>query len=272
MTIVFFVFLSVRNNITTDKNNKTSNTSLASTIPIVFYLLLVSLFQYVTKGFLLVGLIGSVIVMVFIHLKSERSFTRISELKDRFFLLSLLLPIIFSMTFWYFFIDAPAILKDNFEFSSNKIMLAIVLLSLPLTIGKFFSGKKSVIVDNKYYFMVLSSGLISFGYQVCHPNIYSYIIICITLFLMGIGASQLNPLMARIVMDRVSPSNSGLAASITSTLRQAGFSLGVAYYTIMTNDRVYFSQGKSLIYASILPIMAFFICLAIKNRLRKTKI
>ena len=45
----------------------------------------------------------------------------------------------------------------------------------------------------------------------------------IALFLLGVGAAILNPVMARVVMDNVAPENSGLAAALTSTLRQTGF-------------------------------------------------
>lgn len=174
------------------------------------------------------------------------------------------------------FIDAPGILKDTFQFGSNEIMLSMLLLAIPLTIGPLLSNHILSKLSSNLYFLSLSIGLISFGYQVYNPNSFSYIIICITFLLMGIGASQLNPLMARIVMDRVSPSNSGLAASITSTLRQAGFSLGVAYYTVMTSDGIsasgqIFDQSKSLLYASIFPIAAFIICVVLHKNPQRNR-
>lgn len=99
LTVLFFFFY--KRSVLPHVGSKKNSTNLISTFPMVGILLLFTFFECLPMVVSLFSLIVLLIAMMFIHVKSERSFTRLTELKDSFFLLSLTTNYIFNVFLVY---------------------------------------------------------------------------------------------------------------------------------------------------------------------------
>lgn len=248
--------------------------SLLSTLPAAILLLLMILYQYAKKivevhGKLAVdSLIVLCIVSLFVfHLTSERSFTRLPELKSRPFLISLFLPIIFSISYWSLFIVTPGYFTVRMDLSTMQIMFLMLLLSLPLTLVPVFKIEQKWRLKATGGFLLLTIGLLLLATAFATSTRENLLISAAAFVLLGTGAATLNPIMARIVMDNVALEHSGLAAALTSTLRQTGFVAGVAFFSLLTESEfpstLHFTESDALLFASALPLIALAICIGL---------
>ena len=117
--------------------------------------------------------------------------------------------------------------------------------------------------------LFLSAGRVGLSWLCGNGTTADDIPLAVTLVVMGCGAAILNPIMARVVMDNVAAENSGLAAAITSTLRQTGFALGVTFYSLMTQagfSGITLTETDAFICSATLPLFALLICLAVNRR------
>jgi MFS transporter, DHA2 family, methylenomycin A resistance protein len=251
--------------------------SLLSTLPASTILLLITMHQYAARlsseyGELTVNVIIVLcfLLLLLFHFTSDRSFTRLPELKSGAFLTSLLLPIIFSITYWSLFVVLPGYFKVRLNLSAMEVMLAMLLLSLPLTIVPVFKLQEKFRLNSMAGFLLISIGLILLS-SIFFMNTEKHLLVTgLALVLLGVGAAILNPVMARVVMDNVAPENSGLAAALTSTLRQTGFAAGVAFFSLLTESKfssgLHFSESGALLFTSILPLVALAICIGLNRR------
>lgn len=254
-----------------------SRISLISTMPATLLLLLITMYQYaerisVLNGRLIINIliILCVMLLVLFHLLSERSFTRLPELKKKTFLTSLLLPVIFSITYWSLFVVLPGYFTVQMEMSSMALTLAMLLLALPLTFVPVFKIQERLRLNATGGFLLLTAGLLLLSSVFAMSSGEHLFISGVALTLLGTGAAILNPVMARIVMDNVAPENSGLAAALTSTLRQSGFAAGVAFFSLLTENGFYsvlhFTESRALLSASAFPLFALAICIGLNKR------
>ena len=253
--------------------------SLLSTLPAASILLLITMHQYAARlsskhGELTVNVIIALcfILLLLFHFTSDKSFTRLPDLKNGVFLISLLLPIIFSITYWSLFVVLPGYFTVRLNMSKMEVMLAMLLLSLPLTIVPTFKLQEKLRLNSTSGFILISVGLVLLSSIFLMHTEKHLLISGLALILLGIGAAILNPVMARVVMDNVEKENSGLAAALTSTLRQTGFAVGVAFFSLLTESEskfssgLHFSESGALLFSSILPLIALAICIGINRR------
>lgn len=269
--IVVLPYLS-RSTVKLVNSGNLSKVSLLSTLPVTIVLLLLTLGSFIPSLPTIFLASFSVACLFILHFTTVTSFTRLPELRNGKFLLSLTLPIIFSVSYWSLFVDLPGIISLNFHVSALEVMLFMSSMAAPLTLFPVLKIQERLNLDNRAGFIFLSVGLGTLSLFLGEKNSNFVWVLFFSLGLMGCGAALLNPVMARVVMDQVAPENSGLAAAITSTLRQSGFAFGVAYYSLMTmkptGERVFsLSESQALGYAAALPIVAILICLIISKKL-----
>jgi len=250
--------------------------SLLSTLPATAVLLVITLIPFFREhaagyhdSMLLIALLLCAAALLAMHLFYPRAFTRLPELKNGYFLASLLLPVIFSISYWSLFVTLPGYLALRLHATPLQTMLAMLCLSVPLTLFPVLKLQERVRLNANIGFLFLTAGLLSLAWLFNHSTTDSALQLALTLIVMGCGAAILNPVMARVVMDNVAPENSGLAAAITSTLRQTGFALGVAFYSLMTEAGLSgfnLSETEAFAYAACLPLVALLICVSVNRR------
>lgn len=93
------------------KKGALGQVSLTSTLPATIILLFITMNPYFNQTFSGLGrhlfyaiIIACLIALGSLHLFSSKSFTRLPELKNGNFLISLLLPIFFSISYWSLFV------------------------------------------------------------------------------------------------------------------------------------------------------------------------
>ncbi|NDK98514.1 MFS transporter [Photorhabdus bodei] len=269
--LVVFLMLK-RKGRTLSAGGTLSRVSLFSTLPVTAILLLVTMYQYIDqmlpsqngtiiKATLLI--LGAVSVWLCHHF-SARSFTRLPELKNGAFLISLVLPIIFSIAYWSLFVVLPQYFAVKLGFGALYLVMTMLLLSLPLTLVPLLRIAERFNLQATEGFLMLTVGLVLLAgifSPVVDGNVW---LLGVGLLLLGTGAAVLNPLMARLVMDNVAPENSGLAAALTSTLRQTGFAAGVAFFSLLTQHSgkpvIYISEAMALLIAAMLSLVALVVC------------
>nr|WP_159465532.1 MFS transporter [Scandinavium goeteborgense] len=274
--IVALPFVS-RAYMSTARKKTLGQVSLASSIPATVIILLVTMHQYFANNFsvsvgfyYMMALFLCFVVLGAIHFLSRRSFTRLPELRNGYFLISLLLPVFFSVSYWSLFVTLPGYITMTFGYTPMVVMLFMLCLSVPLTLVPLLAlqNKLKLNAMNGFVFIAIGLGLLSFIFK--SPVGGDDILLAITLFIMGVGASILNPIMARVVMDNVSAENSGLAAAITSTVRQLGFALGVALYSLMTvtssKNLINISVANAFSLSAALPLISLLICIVLNKR------
>ncbi|MHC5175975.1 MFS transporter [Serratia rhizosphaerae] len=259
------------------KKGALGQVSLTSTLPATIILLSITMNPYFNQTFSGLGrhlfytiIIACLIALGSLHLFSSKSFTRLPELKNGNFLISLLLPIFFSISYWSLFVTLPGYITVKFNYSPMMVMTSMLCLSIPLTLIPVFTLQDKLKLNAMSGFVFIALGLLALAYLFNTNVKHQGLLLDITLFIMGCGAAILNPIMARVVMDNVAPENSGLAAAITSTLRQMGFAVGVAFYSLMTDSSISnglnISESHAFIASSILPLIALSICIYLNKR------
>ena len=249
---------------------------LLSTLPATVILLVITLMQFINQvasakgsSALPVAIVLCLLVLVFMHIYYPRTFTRLPELKNGYFLASLLLPVIFSVSYWSLFVTLPGYLALRLAYDPLHIMLAMLCLSAPLTLFPLLKLQERLRLNASLGFVFLTAGLLALSWLFSTGTTAADIPLAVTLVIMGCGAAILNPIMARVVMDNVAAENSGLAAAITSTLRQTGFALGVTFYSLMTQagfSGITLTETDAFICSATLPLFALLICLAVNRR------
>lgn len=269
--LVVFLMLK-RKDRTLSAGGALSRVSLFSTLPVTAILLLVTMYQYIDQ--VLPGQNGTIIKATLLilggisvwlcHHFSVRSFTRLPELKNGAFVISLVLPIIFSIAYWSLFVVLPQYFAVKLGFDALYLAMTMLLLSLPLTLVPLLRIAERFNLQATEGFLMLTVGLVLLAgifSPVVDGNVW---LLAVGLLLLGTGAAVLNPLMARLVMDNVAPENSGLAAALTSTLRQVGFAAGVAFFSLLTQHSeesvIHISEAMALLIAAMLSLVALAVC------------
>ena len=274
--IVAVSFLK-KSGITLPRKKTLGQVSLTSSIPATGILLLITMHQYFQSeasnmytSYYVLALIACAVSLVIIHFSSLKSFTKLQEFKNGYFLISLLLPIFFSISYWSLFIVLPGFITVKLGCNSLGVMVYMLCLSVPLTLVPVLRLQDKLKLNAMMGFVFIAFGLFALGRVFNSPGEYSNILLAASLFIMGLGASILNPIMARVVMDNVSPENSGLAAAITSTVRQVGFAFGVALYSLMTASGpttfITLSEPHAFSFSATLPLVSMLICLILNKR------
>lgn len=244
--------------------------SLLSTLPLSIAILTLILGGKMAKymGYQPSHIILPILVACFffsflMHFGIEKSVTRMSELHSVNFVLAMLLPVFFSIIFWSLFVIFPQFIHDVYAMEILWVSIIMLLLSLPIAITPVVKTFQRIMCQSDVLpigFSLITIGLWLAAVGFLNHRVWNGIALVIGVIMMGIGGGLINPSLARIVMDRVSFQHSGLAAALTSTMRQSGFALGVALLSTLTDkgfaNQAPFSDSLALVLISLIAILA----------------